>query len=264
MIAVGIAMVGALFSADAWYNITYTSDEVINPKKTIARSLFLGTLTVCVIYFLVNIVYILALPVRGTPLGATVMERGIQFASEDRVATAAIYGIFGKNAELLMAAVVVISTFGCNNGMVLAGARVTYAMARDRLFFHKTGTLNSKGVPGFALWIQAAWSILLCFTGSYSQLLDYVVIAALLFYILVIYAIFILRKKHPEWDRPYKAFGYPVLPVIYMLTCLVIIVILLVHKPGFTWPGLIIILSGVPVYYIWEHFRKKEKQPGHQ
>lgn len=256
LIAVGMAMVGALFAADAWYNITYTSDEVINPKKTIVRSLVLGTLTVCLIYFFVNVVYILALPLRGLPDGATVLERGIQFASSDRVATAAIYGIFGKNTEILMAIVVVISTFGCNNGIILAGARVTYAMAKDQLFFKKTGQLSQKGVPAFALWIQAFWSIILCFTGSYSQLLDYVIFAALLFYILVIAAVFMLRKKHPEWERPYKAFGYPVLPVIYIAACLLIIIILLVYKPLFTWPGLAIVLSGVPVFYMWRRRQK--------
>lgn len=252
LIAVGMAMVGSLFAADAWYNITYTSDEVINPKKTIARSLFIGSLTVCLIYFLVNVVYIIALPVRGIPEGATVLERGIQFASEDRVATAAIYGIFGKNAELLMAVVVVISTFGCNNGIILAGARVTFAMAKDRLFFKRTGELSSKGVPAFALWIQAGWSTILCLTGSYSQLLDYVIFAALLFYVLVIFSVFVLRKKHPEWERPYKAFGFPVFPVIYIAACLLIIIILLVYKPLFTWPGLGIVLSGVPVFYLWK------------
>jgi APA family basic amino acid/polyamine antiporter len=258
LIAVGMAMVGSLFAADAWYNITYTSDEVINPKKTIARSLFLGTLTVCVIYFLVNVVYIIALPLRGVPDGATVLDRGIQFATEDRVATAAIYGIFGKSTEILMAIVVVISTFGCNNGIILSGARVTYAMAHDRLFFSRTGNLNVKGVPAFALWVQAGWSMFLCLTGSYSQLLDYVIFAALLFYILVITAVFILRKKHPEWERPYKAFGFPVFPVIYIAACLLIIFILLIYKPLFTWPGLAIVLSGVPVYYLWRSRKTTE------
>jgi APA family basic amino acid/polyamine antiporter len=258
LIAVGMAMVGSIFAADAWYNITYTSDEVINPKKTIARSLLLGTLTVCLIYFLVNVVYIIALPVRGIADGATVMERGIQFASEDRVATAAIYGIFGKNTELLMAVVVVISTFGCNNGIILSGARVTFAMAKDRLFFKKTGELSSKGVPAFALWIQAGWSTLLCLTGSYSQLLDYVVFAALIFYILVIFSVFMLRKKHPEWERPYKAFGFPIFPIIYIAACLLIVIVLLVYKPLFTWPGLGIVLSGIPVYYLWRRWQKAE------
>lgn len=256
LIAVGMAMVGSIFAADAWYNITYTSDEVINPKKTIARSLVIGTLTVCLIYFLVNVVYIIALPVRGAADGATVLERGIQFASEDRVATAAIHGIFGQNAELLMAVVVVISTFGCNNGIILSGARVTFAMAKDRLFFKRTGELNIKGVPAFGLWIQAGWSLILCLTGTYSQLLDYVVFAALLFYILVIFAVFMLRKKHPEWERPYKAFGFPVFPIIYIAACLLIVVVLLVYKPLFTWPGLGIVLSGVPVYYLWKKWQK--------
>ncbi len=256
LIAVGMAMVGSLFAADAWYNITYTSDEVINPKKTIARSLVVGTLTVCIIYFLVNVVYIIALPLRGIPDGATVLERGIQFATEDRVATAAIYGIFGKNTEILMAIIVVISTFGCNNGIILSGARVTYAMAHDRLFFSRTGNLSAKGVPAFGLWIQAGWSMILCLTGTYSQLLDYVIFAALLFYVLVITSVFILRKKHPEWERPYKAFGFPVFPVIYIAACLLIIGILLVYKPLFTWPGLAIVLSGVPVFYLWKRRKK--------
>jgi basic amino acid/polyamine antiporter, APA family len=258
--AIGLAMVGSLFSADAWYNITYTSDEVINPKKTISRSLILGTLVVCVIYFLVNVVYILALPVHGLPDGATVMERGIQFASEDRVATAAIYGIFGRRTELLMAIVVVVSTFGCNNGIILSGARVTFAMAKDRLFFSKTAQLNAKGVPAIGLWIQAIWSMFLCLTGSYSQLLDYVIFAALLFYILVIFSVFIFRKKHPEWERPYKAFGFPVFPIIYIAACLLIIVILLIYKPLFTWPGLGIVLSGVPVFYLWRRFTRQKDE----
>jgi basic amino acid/polyamine antiporter, APA family len=256
LIAVGMAMVGSIFAADAWYNITYTSDEVINPKKTIARSLIIGTLTVCLIYFLVNVVYIIALPVRGVESGATVLERGMQFASEDRVATAAIHGIFGQNAELLMAVVVVISTFGCNNGIILSGARVTFAMAKDRLFFKRTGELSSKGVPSFGLWIQAGWSLILCLTGTYNQLLDYVVFAALLFYILVIFAVFMLRKKHPEWERPYRAFGFPVFPIIYIAACLLIVVVLLAYKPLFTWPGLGIVLSGVPVYYLWRRWQK--------
>ncbi len=253
-IALGTAMVGSLFAADAWYNITYTSDEVINPKKTIPRSLFLGTLAVVVVYFLVNMVYVIALPLRGSPEGATVMERGIQFASEDRVATAAIYGIFGTTATIIMALVVVVSTFGCNNGIVLSGARVFYAMAKDGLFFKRTGVLNKNGVPGFSLGIQAAWSILLCFSGTYNQLLDYVMFAALLFYILTIGSVFVLRRKRPDIERPYKAFGYPILPMIYIIVCFLIVVVLLIEKPDFTWPGLIIVFTGVPVYYLWRRF----------
>ena len=264
--AIGMAMVGSLFSADAWYNITFTSDEVINPKKTIVRSLIVGTLVVCLLYFLVNMVYIIALPVRGIPDGATVMERGMQFAAEDRVATAAIYGILGQRTEVFMAIAVVISTFGCNNGMVLAGARVIYAMAKDRLFFRQTGILNKRGVPGFALWLQASWSIILCFSGTYNQLLDYVIFAALIFYVLVIAAIFVLRYKRPEWDRPYRAFGFPVIPVIYIAACLLIIAILLIYKPLFTWPGpwpvLIIILSGIPIFHLWKKFTRNSPVTG--
>lgn len=258
IVAIGIAMVGALFSSDAWYNITFASDEVINPRKTIARSVILGTLTVGILYILTNMVYVMGLPTRGIPDGATVMERGIAFASEDRVGTAFIHGIFGQNAAIVMAVVVMISTFGCNNGIILSGARVYYAMAKDQLFFARTGRLSIKGVPAFGLWIQAVWAILLCLTGTYSQMLDYVVFAALLFFILTISAIFVLRKKRPDWERPYKAFGYPVIPIIYILLCLAIIIILLIHKPLFTWPGLIIVLTGVPVYYAWRRFGRNK------
>jgi APA family basic amino acid/polyamine antiporter len=259
LVAIGTSMVGSLFAADAWYNITYTSDEVINPKKTIPRSLFLGTLAVCIIYFLVNIVYIIALPMKGVPEGTSVMERGIQFASEDRVATAAIFGIFGQIAVVMMAVVVVISTFGCNNGIVLAGARVFYAMAQDGLFFKKTGTLNRKGVPAFSLGIQALWSVLLCLTGTYNQLLDYVMFAAILFYILTITSVFVLRKKRPDLERPYKAFGFPIFPVLYIIACLIIIVVLLLYKPLFTWPGMIIVIAGIPVYFLWKRFSSGRK-----
>ncbi|MBW6460641.1 MAG: amino acid permease [Bacteroidales bacterium] len=252
VLAIGISMVGALFSSDAWYNITFASEEVINPRKTIARSVILGTMVVGVLYILTNLVYVMGLPVRGLPYGASVIDRGIAFAGEDRVGTAFISGIFGRNAEMLMAVVVMISTFGCNNGIILSGARVYYAMARDNLFFSRTGRLNRKGVPAFGLWIQAGWSILLCLTGTYSQLLDYVIFAALLFFMMTIGAIFVLRIKWPDRERSFKAIGYPVIPALYILLCLTIVIILLIHKPLFTWPGLIIVLSGVPVYFIWK------------
>lgn len=251
VVAIGISMVGSLFSSDAWYNITFTSDEVINPRKTIARSVILGTLIVGVLYILTNLVYVMGLPLRGEPDGGTVMERGMAFAGEDRVGTAFVHGIFGQNAAAVMAIVVMISTFGCNNGIILSGARVYYAMAIDKLFFSRAGRLNRKGVPATGLWVQATWSSLLCLTGTYSQLLDYVVFAALLFFSLTIGAVFVLRKKRPGADRPFRAPGYPVIPALYILLCLVIIVILLIHKPLFTWPGLVIVLSGVPVYYAW-------------
>jgi APA family basic amino acid/polyamine antiporter len=255
--AIGVAMVGSLFSADAWYDITFASGEVINPKQNIPKSLFLGTLIVSVLYVLINIVYIYILPLNGISGGSTVFERGIRFASEDRVATAAMYQVLGNSAAIVMAVIVVISTFGCNNGIILSGARVYYAMAKDNLFFKNASILNSKGVPAVGLTIQAVWCTILCLSGTYGQLLDYVVFAALIFFILTITAVFVLRKKWPEVERPYKAFGFPVLPAIYILLCIVIEVILFIYKPKFTWPGMIIVISGVPVYYIWKYFSRK-------
>ena len=249
--AIGVAMVGSLFSSDAWYDITYTSAEVKKPRKTIARSLILGTTLVSVLYLLINVVYLAILPVKGIPDGTTVVERGIQFASEDRVATAAMFQIFGQSAAIIMAIIVVISTIGCNNGIILSGARVSYAMAQDNLFFKHAALLNKNKVPSVALYLQAAWSILLCFTGTYSQLLDYVMFVVIVFYILTIYAVFIFRKKLPDADRPFRTPGYPFLPAIYILLCLFIELVLLLHKPVSTWPGLIILVSGIPVYYLW-------------
>jgi APA family basic amino acid/polyamine antiporter len=253
IVALGISMVGSLFSSDAWYNITFTSSEVINPKRNIPLSLFLGTFIVCIIYFLVNLVYVYILPVYGSSSGLTIANQGIQFASEDRVATAAMKQLLGRSAEIFMALVVVISTFGCNNGIIFSGARVYYAMATDRLFFKKASILNDKGVPGVGLWVQAGWSTILCLSGSYSQLLDYVIFAALIFNILIITAVFVLRYKKPDVERSYKTFGYPVIPGIYIILCLSIEVILLIYKPLYTWPGLLIVLTGVPVYYIWKY-----------
>ncbi|MGC8823106.1 MAG: APC family permease [Bacteroidales bacterium] len=249
--AIGLAMVGSLFSSDAWYDITYTSAEVKKPRKNIARSLILGTTIVSLLYLLINVVYVSVLPVKGIPDGVTVAERGIQFASEDRVATAVMFQIFGKSAAIIMAIVVVISTIGCNNGIILSGARVSYAMAQDNLFFKHAAVLNKNKVPSVALYLQAGWSILLCFTGTYSQLLDYVMFVVIVFYILTIYAVFIFRKRRPDVERPFKTPGYPFLPAIYLVLCLFIEVVLLLYKPVSTWPGLIILLLGVPVYYLW-------------
>lgn len=252
--AIGTAMVGSLFSADAWNNITFAGGEVINPKRNIPLSLFLGTFIVCLIYILVNIVYIQALPLRGSPEGLTVMERGIQFATDDRVGTAVMYNIFGNSAAVIMAVFIVISTFGCNNGLILAGARVYHTMSNDGLFFKKAGTLNKFQVPSVGLWSQCLWACLLCLSGRYGDLLDYVVFAVLLFYILTIAGIFILRKKIPDSERPYKAFGFPFLQIIYIIMCLLILIVLLIYKPEYTWPGLLIVLAGVPVYYLWRRF----------
>ncbi len=243
--AIGAAMVGSLFSSDAWYDITYAAGEVINPKKTIPLSLLIGTGSVSLLYCLANVAYILILPLRS-----------IQFAPSDRVGTAAASVIFGGPAEVIMAVLIMISTFGCINGLILAGARVYYAMARDGLFFKKVGGLNKKSVPGVALIIQGVWASLLCLTGTYSNLLDYVIFAVLIFFSLTVSGIFILRKKKPEAERPYKAFGYPVIPAAYVIICIAIAVDLLLFKPAYTWPGLVIVLLGIPVFFLWRAFAK--------
>lgn len=255
VIAVGTALVGSLFSADAWYNVTYISGEVINPKRNVPLSLFFGTLTVSVLYLFINFIYIRILPLRGTPDGTDVLSRGIQFAADDRVATSAMSVVFGNYAAVIMAIFIMISTFGCNHGLILAGPRVYYAMARDGLFFKKVAEINKFGVPGFALVVQGIWSVLLCLSGTYSDLLDYVIFAVLIFFTLTILAIFILRAKKPDIPRPYKAFGYPVIPALYILTTISISLILLFFKPKYTFPGLLIVLLGIPVYFLWRrHF----------
>ena len=256
--AIGVAMVGSLFSSDAWNNITFTASEVKNPKRNIPLSLFLGTAIVTLLYIGANVAYILVLPLKGTPEGVSVVGRGIQFALSDRVATAASSMIFGAPAVVIMAVLIMVSTFGCNNGLILAGARVYYAMAKDNLFFKKIGTINKNSVPGVALIVQAAWASLLCFSGTYGDLLDYVIFAVLIFYILTIAGIFLLRKKRPDAERPYKAWGYPVVPALYILAASAISIDLLIFKPMYSWPGMIIVLLGIPVYFIWKRFAEKE------
>jgi basic amino acid/polyamine antiporter, APA family len=256
--AIGTALVGSLFSADAWYNITYISGEVINPKRNVPLSLFFGTLIVSVLYLLANFVFIRILPVHGSPDGADVISRGIQYATDDRVATSVMSVIIGDYAAIIMAVFIMISTFGCNHIMILAGPRVYYAMAKDGLFFKKVGSLNKKGVPAFSLIVQGVWSVLLCLSGTYNNLLDYVIFAVLLFFTLTILAIFILRAKRPDIPRPYKAFGYPIIPGIYILTTFTIMVILLIYKPNYTFPGLGIVILGIPVFYLWRKFNKHQ------
>jgi APA family basic amino acid/polyamine antiporter len=223
---------------------------VINPRKNIPLSLFLGTFIVTILYLLANVVYITVLPLRGDPAGLTVAERGMQFALNDRLATAAISGVFGNYAMIIMAVFIMISTFGCNNGLILSGARVYYAMAQDGIFFKKSGELNTKGVPSRGLTIQCIWAGVLCLSGTYGQLLDYVIFAVLIFYILTIIGIFILRIKKPEMERPYKAFGYPFVPAVYVLIAALVTVILLFYK-DYSWGGLIIVIIGIPVYFLW-------------
>lgn len=255
--AIGTAMVGTLFTSDAWNNVTFTGSEIINPKRNIPLSLFFGTLIVTIIYLLINYIYIELLPLRGNPEGITVFEKGIQFATNDRLGSSILNITIGEMGAIIMAVFIMISTFGCNNGLILSGSRVYYSMAQDGLFFKKTGVLNAKGVPAAALIIQGVWASLLCLSGSYGQLLDYVVFAVLIFYVLTIAGIFILRKKQPNAERPYKAFGYPVLPAIYIIAALLIMIDLLIYKPDFTWPGLIIVCMGIPVYFIWNGIKGK-------
>jgi APA family basic amino acid/polyamine antiporter len=237
----GVAMVGALFSSDAWNNVTFTAGEVRNPKRNLPLSLALGVAVVSALYIASNYAYLNVL---------TFHE--IQTAAEDRVATAAAFKMFGPVAVQLMAAAIMISTFGCNNGLILSGARVYYAMAKDKLFFRKAADIDPvHHAPRFSLWMQSAWAILLTLSGGYSDLLDYVIFAVLLFYMLTISGLFVLRRTQPNLERPYKAFGYPVLPAAYIAAAGVIEALLLVYKPNYTWPGLIIVLLGAPVYFIW-------------
>jgi APA family basic amino acid/polyamine antiporter len=258
--AIGTALVGSLFSSDAWYSVTYLSGEVVNPKRNVPLSLFFGTLIVSVIYILTNYVYIKVLPLSGSPEGTDVLSRGIQYATDDRVATSAMSVVFGDYAAVIMAIFIMISTFGCNHGLIMAAPRVYYAMAKDRLFFRKIGELNKKGVPGFAIIIQGVWSILLCLSGTYGNLLDYVIFAVLIFFTLTILSIFILRVKRPDIPRPYKAFGYPVVPAIYILIVVAIMIILLIYKPNYTFPGLGIVILGIPVFFLWRKYNRNPNQ----
>ena len=247
-----VAQVGSLFSADAWNNVTFTAGEVINPRRNLPLSLVLGTGVVIALYIACNVVYLNVLPLHGTPAGHTILERGIQYATEDRVATAALSLKFGSIGAYLMAAAIMVSSFGCNNGLILSGARVYYAMAKDGLFFRSAGKLHPRHrTPAIALMVQMIWIAVLCVSGSYGQLLDYVVFAVLVFYILTIMGLFILRYKQPHAERPYRAFGYPLLPAIYIVMAIFIDAVLLRYKPQYTWPGLIIVLLGIPVYFLW-------------
>jgi APA family basic amino acid/polyamine antiporter len=247
-----VAQVGSLFSSDAWNNITFTAAEVKDPKRNLPLALVLGTGAVTLLYVLANVVYLLTLPLHGDAGGATIVARGIQHASEDRVATAVFQEIFGTSGAKIMAGAILVSTFGCNNGLILAGARVYYAMAKDGLFFHGAGKLHPKyHTPAMSLAMQCVWTCILCISGSYGQLLDYIIFAVLVFYILTIAGLFVLRVKRPDEPRPYRAIGYPVLPAMYILIATFIDVVLLRYKPQYTWPGLIIVLLGIPVYFLW-------------
>ncbi len=246
MSAAAIASVGSVFSSFGWDNITFVAGEIKNPKRDIGLSLFLGAAAVIGLYVLANLAYLNVLP----------LEK-IAFAEADRVGIEAAKNIFGGEFGVaLMAILVMISTFGCVNGFILAAARVFYTMANDKLFFREAGKLNQHGVPEKALWFQCAWASALCLSGRYGDLLDYVIFAVLLFYALAVLAVFRLRRKYPDAERPYRAFGYPVVPVVYLILTACICVPLLIYKPNYTWPGLGIVLLGIPIFYFLERSRK--------
>ncbi|HMK16918.1 MAG TPA: amino acid permease [Chitinophagaceae bacterium] len=247
--AIAAAMVGSIFSSDAWNNVTFIAGEIKNPKRNIGLALFLGTLIVTIIYVTTNVMYTAVLPLNE-----------IASAEKDRVAVAASQVIFGNIGTVVIALMIMISTFGCNNGLILAGARVYYTMAKDGLFFKPASTLNKFAVPQWALWVQCliacAWSV----SGKYGQLLDMISFVVVIFYVMTILGIFILRKKRPDAERPYKSFGYPVLPALYIIMGITFCVLLIFYKPQFTWPGLIIALAGIPLYYIAVATRKKRNE----
>jgi basic amino acid/polyamine antiporter, APA family len=259
---IGVAMVGSLFACDAWNNVTFTGAEVKNPSRNLPLSLALGTGTVILLYVLTNVTYLRVLPLMGDPAGTTAVARGIQYAAEDRVGTAAAGVIFGASGAALIAVAIMISTFGCNNGLILAGARIYYAMAKDGLFFKSVGRVNRRHSPAPALAIQCVWACVLCLSGTYSDLLNFLIFAVLIFYILTLAGLFVLRWKRPEMPRPYRAFGYPVLPALYLAMAVFIDVQLFRYKPGYTWPGLFIVLLGVPVYWIWSRARGSRSEVG--
>ncbi|MEJ7829527.1 MAG: amino acid permease [Segetibacter sp.] len=244
--AIAASMVGSIFSSDAWNNVTFIAGEIKNPKRNIGLSLFLGTLIVTIIYVAANFMYISVLPLND-----------VAFAPADRVAVSASNAIFGNIGTYVIAVMIMISTFGCNNGLILAGARVYYSMARDGLFFNNAGRLNKHSVPEWALWAQCIVASILCLSGKYGDLLDMISFVVVLFYMLTIIGIFILRSKRPDAERPYKAFGYPVLPLLYIIMGLAFCVLLIIFKPSYTWPGLIITLLGVPLYYLAVSTNKK-------
>ncbi|MBM3915354.1 MAG: amino acid permease [Sphingomonadales bacterium] len=237
--AIAASMVGSIFSSDAWNNVTFIAGEMKNPQRNIGLSLLLGTLVVTLIYVAANLMYLNVLPLDQ-----------LAFPTDDRVAVAAANSIFPSVGTLLIAILIMVATFGCNNGLIMAGARVYYTMAKDGLFFKKVGTLNQQSVPQAALWLQCGVAAVWSLSGRYGQLLDMISFVVVLFYMLTIAGIFILRKKRPDLPRPYRAFGYPFLPALYMLLGAAFCVLLIIYKPEYTWPGLIIVLLGIPLYYL--------------
>jgi len=247
--AIAAAMVGSIFSSDAWNNVTFIAGEMRNPQRNVGLSLFLGTLIVTVIYVSINLVYTGVLPLLD-----------IATAEKDRVAVAASQVIFGNVGTLIIALMIMVSTFGCNNGLIMSGARVYYTMAKDGVLFKRTGTLNEFAVPSFGLWIQCLIACILCLSGKYGDLLDMISLVAVIFYMLTIIGIFILRAKQPNVERPYKAFGYPILPALYIILGLAFCVLLLLYKPQYAWGGLIIVLIGIPIYFVANRYFNNGEQ----
>ena len=265
MIVLSTTIINSLFSSDAWNNVTFIAGDIRNPERNLPRALFLGTFIVTILYILANVAYLGLLPLHGTPFEgdfvytkAAVQSTGIQFASSDRVGTSAAYMLFGNVANLLMAILIMISTFGCNNGLIMAGSRLFYAMSKDGLFFKKASQLNSFGVPAWAMWIQALWSIILCCSGSYGILIKFATFGSMIFYIVTILGLFKLRRTMPDAHRPYKAFGYPVIPFLYLVFAVVICVSLTLFTFWDTFGSIVLILTGIPIYYLV--FKKKDNQ----
>jgi APA family basic amino acid/polyamine antiporter len=245
--AFAAALVGAIMSYEAWNNVTFVAGEIKDPKKNIWLSLLAGTLLVTLIYVLLNLMFTAVLPLQD-----------IASAEKDRVGLAASHAIFGNQGTAIIALLIMVATFGCNNGLILAGARVYYSMAKDGAFFKNVSKLNRRAVPETALWLQCGMAAILCLSGKYGDLLDMITFVAVLFYVLTIAGIFILRVKKPLLERPYKAVGYPVLPIIYIVLGLAFCILLILYKPNFTWPGLLIALAGIPLYFINKKLRKAD------
>jgi APA family basic amino acid/polyamine antiporter len=252
LVAAGAAMVGSLFSSDAWNNVTFAAAEVRDPTKNLPRALAMGTGLVTILYILANVAYLNLLPFQGDAAGADALARGIQHATQDRIGAAAAEVMLGGGGAMVMAGLIVISTFGCNAGLILAGPRLTWAMAQDGLFFKKAGELHpTHHTPAGGLWAQALWTSILCLTGTYNQLLDFVIIAALLFYFLTMVALFRLRRTRADLPRPVKAFGYPIVPGLYMVALVGVMITQLMAKPLTAGAGLAIVAIGIPVYLWW-------------
>jgi APA family basic amino acid/polyamine antiporter len=269
MIAISTTIINSLFSSDAWNNVTFIAGDIRNPEKNLPRSLFLGTFIVTLLYILANVAYLGLLPLDGTPLPAgadpytqeNVVASGIQFAYEGRVGTSSAFMLFGNVANVLMAVLIMISTFGCNNGLIMAGSRLFYAMSKDGLFFKKAGELNKFGVPAWAMWVQGIWAIILCCSGSYTILIKFATFGSMIFYIVTIAGLFKLRKTMPDAVRPYKAFAYPVVPALYLILALTICISLTLFTFWDTFGSIVLILAGIPIYFI-VFKNKKTDNPG--